>query len=911
MTTQSTKTKIGYHHVIAHEKEILKEKAAIGLALSGGGIRSSAFCLGVLQALNYHGKIKKIGYLSTVSGGGYIGSALTSTMTLSRGRFEFGGEPRQRSGEPIASDIKDTYAVQHIRNYSNYLIPSGFRDVVTALAIIIRGLVANAALVLPFILGLAVITLSVNSCRTSLDKPKIFGKDLNLGRLIDKTINITPEKFLSFSTVGFTMTGVLLGLITAILCRKLTPSDRPLREDIQVRLWKFVVFLGLLGFTCDIAARLNVKHFSITLAACLLGLLLFFLWALARSFVSSRALQEYRGNIPALAAGYLLFLAAIAFFELQPFAIAGMFDTAQADQKDAKNILVTMLTPSIQVAAAAAASVAAVVMSFRQQLGAILKGADGSSGVGALLKTIVTKGLIWTAGAALPLLIWVGFLHLCFWATVDDKHLGSPPPGFCGAYEARAASTNPGPQPTERKSGIGGGVQLSVDASASTGNIAGKVGHIKSNPAHVSAASVRERYHQTHAPEWLFKAAQWTTFYQGQYRAIVIFYFIAAVVIFLASWGLSPNSNSLHRLYRDRLSKAFLFKPKSDVTNENNDDNKVNAAQGNDIEPEPNDDFQVRALSAENTPYHIIGAALNIQGSDYANRRGRNADFFMFSPKYVGSEATGYAATEKFSDLDLATAFAISGAAASSNMGSKSIRPLMPTLALLNVRLGYWLNNPRYVDGATSPTRRSPLYLWKEMTGSLHEEDKEIYLTDGGHIENLGVYELLRRKCKLIVAVDAEADPAMHFSSFVTLQRYARIDEGIRINLQWQSIQSATRACMAENATKAAPCQAKHHGPHVAIGTIEYDAENKGTLIYIKSSLTGDENDYVRDYARRNPLFPHETTGDQFFSEEQFEAYRALGFHITHRFLNKEDTVDTGLDPSNFSEELKAFLATE
>jgi hypothetical protein len=62
--------------------------------------------------------------------------------------------------------------------------------------------------------------------------------------------------------------------------------------------------------------------------------------------------------------------------------------------------------------------------------------------------------------------------------------------------------------------------------------------------------------------------------------------------------------------------------------------------------------------------------------------------------------------------------------------------------------------------------------------------------------------------------------------------------------------------------------------------------------VYIKSSLTGDENDYIRDYARRNDTFPHETTGDQFFSEEQFEVYRALGFHMSHGFL----TEDAGAD---------------
>jgi hypothetical protein len=302
------------------------------------------------------------------------------------------------------------------------------------------------------------------------------------------------------------------------------------------------------------------------------------------------------------------------------------------------------------------------------------------------------------------------------------------------------------------------------------------------------------------------------------------------------------------------------------------------------------------------SPYHLINTALNIQGSDFANRRGRNADFFVFSPLYVGSEATGYAAMAELENtqpgFDLATAMAISGAAASSNMGSNSIRPLTPTLALLNVRLGFWLANPRYVSSASKPQHRStPLYLWSEISGRLYENADAVYLTDGGHIENLGVYELLRRRCKVVIAVDAEADAPMNFSSLMTLQRYARIDLGIRIDLPWAPIRKHTLGWMTCHAGKPpSPPPVASDGPHVAIGIIDYGGNQKGYLVYIKSSLTGDENDYIRDYARRNDSFPHESTGDQFFSEEQFEVYRALGFHITHEFLSGDDDIVAAAD---------------
>jgi hypothetical protein len=112
---------------------------------------------------------------------------------------------------------------------------------------------------------------------------------------------------------------------------------------------------------------------------------------------------------------------------------------------------------------------------------------------------------------------------------------------------------------------------------------------------------------------------------------------------------------------------------------------------------------ELHEIKTDFCPYPIINAALNIEGSQYANKRGRNADFFIFTPEYTGSEATGYVGTRLIEDeetaLDLGSALAISGAAVSSNMGAATIRPLSLTLALLNIRVGYWLRNPLWITG--------------------------------------------------------------------------------------------------------------------------------------------------------------------------------------------------------------------
>ena len=304
-------------------------------------------------------------------------------------------------------------------------------------------------------------------------------------------------------------------------------------------------------------------------------------------------------------------------------------------------------------------------------------------------------------------------------------------------------------------------------------------------------------------------------------------------------------------------------------------------------------------LTGQYGPYHLINTALNIQNSQTANRRGRNADFFLFSQEFVGSETTGYVATKDIEEvakgLDLATAMAVSGAAASSNMGAATIKPLTPSLAILNVRLGYWLRNPNRLSNQQKTAEAKEgsynsvanFYFLLELLGLLNEGLKSVYLTDGGHIENLGLYELLKRQCRVIIAVDAEADREMAFGSFNTLVRFARIDFGVEIDLPWQQVTNKSRETSEAIDAKAdAP---KSKGPHCAIGQITYPNGRKGVLVYIKSSLTGDENDYVFHYKRRYAAFPHETTVDQMFSEEQFEAYRALGFHAAYGLFDRRD----------------------
>jgi hypothetical protein len=169
------------------------------------------------------------------------------------------------------------------------------------------------------------------------------------------------------------------------------------------------------------------------------------------------------------------------------------------------------------------------------------------------------------------------------------------------------------------------------------------------------------------------------------------------------------------------------------------------------------------------------------------------------------------------------------------------------------------------------------------MVSKLDETHRWVNLSDGGHIENLAAIELLRRRCKYIIIGDGEADPNLHFAGLATLMRCAYIDLGIRIDIDLDPIR--LRKSKEENDEGAIS------GAHWAVGTITYpDIDRNGQpkighVLYLKSSFTGDEGEAIREYRHRNPTFPHQTTADQFFDEDQFEAYRALGQHIAEGAL--------------------------
>jgi hypothetical protein len=251
----------------------------------------------------------------------------------------------------------------------------------------------------------------------------------------------------------------------------------------------------------------------------------------------------------------------------------------------------------------------------------------------------------------------------------------------------------------------------------------------------------------------------------------------------------------------------------------------------------------------------------------------------------------GFARTDTYayppSGIHVKTAAAISGAAVSPSWGYHSKPATAFLMTLFNVRLGWWLLNPRRVDehgaergGAETHPSPTPHFALQQLASELFSQidstSKYVYLTDGGHFDNMGLYELVRRQCRYIVICDGEEDGEQTFAGLAMAIRKCRTDFGVEVTLDVRSVQTAADSAYGSR--------------HVVAGTIRYpgswkDMPRDGIVLYVKSSLTGDEPADILSYKRAHPHFPHDSTLNQWFTESQFESYRRLGLHVMHTVL--------------------------
>ncbi|MCW8935445.1 MAG: patatin-like phospholipase family protein [Gammaproteobacteria bacterium] len=366
--------------------------------------------------------------------------------------------------------------------------------------------------------------------------------------------------------------------------------------------------------------------------------------------------------------------------------------------------------------------------------------------------------------------------------------------------------------------------------------------------------------------------------------SLKLFYYqlsLGILIIVLAK-VLPINRISIHRYYRDRLME--IFNP--DVSDILSSKKTVLASKANTVSL--ND-----CLSPDKStmPYHIINSNLILVGSKIPKFRGRGGDNFILSPLFSGSNATGWRRSEQFANnsITLPTAVAISGAAANSDSGvagsGLTIKPLISAImTIFNLRLGYWVVNPNpevQPNQKTMASFLSPGFWGVTGRNKINETSKFIQLSDGGHFENLAIYELIRRHCKLIICSDAEQDSEFLFSSLANIIEKSRVDFGVDIKVSAADLDLLK---CSEDEEKNIDFASKGY---IVADIIYPGSESAGRLIYIKTTLTSDIPAELLSYKKSNPAFPDETTADQFFNEKQLEAYRVLGLHFTDSLINE------------------------
>lgn len=338
-------------------------------------------------------------------------------------------------------------------------------------------------------------------------------------------------------------------------------------------------------------------------------------------------------------------------------------------------------------------------------------------------------------------------------------------------------------------------------------------------------------------------------------------------VVLVVGWFNDVNLLSLHRMYRDRLMEAF----QPDIADIG--DWKWNPARAANL---------AQLACMRQRPYPILNTNVILADSKDLRQRGRGGDSYILSPLFSGSHATGwYDTTDMFGTEDgltLATATAVSGAAVNAHTGPDSQDAPMrnPAVAFLmtlfGLQLGYWANNPKVLGFWRVPNLLVP-GLWSLLGGGFKGAAPFHMLSDGGHFDNTGVYELIRRRVDTIVAVDGSADPSYAFTDLTAMAEKVRADFGVCI--VFPGPDGLPDLCPDGDCHDFRGLKVAKRG--WIEGLILYPGRPPGRLVYVKSTLVDGVPPYVHGYAIAHPDFPNQPTADQFFDEYQLESYRALG----------------------------------
>lgn len=891
----------------------------VGVALSGGGIRSATLCLGVFQALAKQDRLGKIDFLSTVSGGGYFGACLGRLFT----RAEVKGvsdvqavlSPPQAdastgaSGSVALPDLGGGKVLRWLRENGRHLSPNGAGDLLLGLAVIFRNWLALHLVLLSFVLMLF---LAAQCLRIALTLT-VAGQDWWADISGLRAILPGAETFLWWSPY------VLVAAAAIVLCAipgwaywmvwRCGRGRRKCGFNPLIGMWLAIV-LGAAGAFYVSAATWQGTLFGLV---AIIGLLAFFDWL----FVRLRVRHDAGGSDPAekpyfddlwmrhRLSVHLKFLMVLAA-GLTAFAlIDSIGQTLYAVIRDPDTTLGRWL--------AGIASVIAGIAVAAQRIASTFGGQPGGKRLRPSLQIVATL-------MALALL------------TVVLSTVSAVSHGIAWEFKAPLGVpeniTRPAPATIEK----GALVDIAADPEKTTFKL--DIRPAPARDAEAESQGTRDSWEALMVP------------------ALAFLITLAFSVLFGRTWPFL-NHSSQHPLYTARLIRAYLG-----ASNPERLEKDVTVTQlipGDDIEA---DKYWARDARADTTfkkgaPVHLINTTLNetFSGHSQVEQRDRKGLGMAIGPAglsmhrqhhvvYEGLPVDGQQRAQIFpadpgvfrvfdyreeepggatlftgEQLSLGEWVGISGAAFSTGLGARTHLGLSLLAGFFNVRTGYWWDshitlaervryNRRVARKKSLPgrvfTRLFPAvsYLMDEFIARFHGPMREQwYLSDGGHFENLGAYELIRRRLPLILVVDAECDPDYSYDGLANLIRKARIDFEAEVEFLGEGeldavVHPELRPYLGSLAMLRRGT-ADHDKPYAharaALARVRYedDAQTGSWLLYLKPTLLGDEPADLIKYQHDHPDFPQETTADQFFDEAQWESYRKLGEHMAGQLFKK------------------------
>jgi hypothetical protein len=815
----------------------------VGLALSGGGIRSATFCLGVLQALASKGLLRRVDFLSTVSGGGYIGGFLGALIQRS--------EPIEK-GDPVGieraeRDLRNPFSLplRWLREHGRYMSPNGAGDEIVAAAVYLRNLAAIhvvlATMVFAVLAGATLLRVwaasrGPDALRQWIDTWLLLSPYILLPLILLAMVSfplgwaywfIQRDKNRQLSDWVAAPTAALIVVVAGGVLWTMQPAD-----PCAVWALRFFVVTPILALLAWLVAWIRAKQqvgvdvevfarskLSQWLAASLVAAAGLTTFALVDSTGQGiyRWLSSSEAQWSSLKGGTLV--GAVAAFLAAISKLAPLLGDKQGERH--------LSLPKNLLAGLAAVLVLGWILSSLSAITYAMAGLGRVPSPGKPLE-LNQESLIWlTAGACLLSVLCgqtIRFINSSSHQALYGNRLTR---AYLGASNRNRFVEASGQRLSDpiRGDNIGWGEYAPFEAGGPL-----HIVNVTLNETVLGASQVEQRDRK-------------------------------GLPMAVGPCGLSGGVES-HALWKQ--SSDDEKKTANDWTGQ------LPGSSTDWIKPLPRPGgafhlFSGAALESHAVEALTVGTWTAISGAAFSTGLGARTSVALSLLLGVANVRLGYWWNSHVEPGD---------------------RKAARTNPTLRNHVGEWINWLLPVQ----------THLFQEFTARFFGPNRERwYLSDGGHFENTACYELLRRRVPFIIACDDGQDASYTFEDLANLVRKARTDLCADIRfLERSDIETLVDPSLhnvigvlddfrtAAEGEIVAGLARGFSRAHAMLARVYYEGakDADSMILFIKPSVTGDEPLDILQYRQRRRAFPQEPTTDQYFDEAQWESYRALGEHI-------------------------------